>query len=214
MNIRSFIKYDNILYAMAIIAITYFVISTKNVADGLQNGKLLAYTATFFLYISLLTSALNAHFRSYPLRMWLIKSRKAHGIVALLFAETHGLIMIFKYLGGPQGLMESDSFYQTSVIVGVIASYILIALGATSFALAMRKLGIWWKRLHRLVYISGVLVIAHIVLIRVYYQKLSDPLSIVSLFMFALLLALEISRFAKYLSRRRALPPKQNVEKV
>lgn len=214
MNIRSFIKYENILYVVVVLAIAYIVSSAKTVPEALENGRLAGNAAVLFLYISLIASALNAHFRAYPLRMWLIRSRKAHGIVALLFAEAHGFLMVFRYLGGPQELMTSDYFYQISVLMGIIASYVLIALGATSYSLAMRKMGIWWKRLHRLVYLSGVLIIAHVVLVRVYYQKLSDPLSILSLVMFGLLLALEISRLAKYLARRRALPPKPNVEKV
>jgi len=40
---------------------------------------------------------------------------------------------------------------------------ILIVLGATSPRVMVRKLGKNWRRLHRLVYVAGVLAIIHLV---------------------------------------------------
>ena len=202
--VMRFTLYEKILYPITILAIGYFLWISSNVALGLQNGRLLAYASTAFLYLSLLASALNAHLKAYPLRMWLTRNRKSHGIAAFLFAEAHGFVMVFKYLGGPQELMKADAFYQISIFTGVIASYIFVALAATSSILAMRKLGVWWKILHRTVYVSAMLVMAHIVLIRIYYTKLFDGLSLISLALFMVLLVLELMRLWNHIQRTTA----------
>jgi sulfoxide reductase heme-binding subunit YedZ len=44
----------------------------------------------------------------------------------------------------------------------VPAFIILVALAATSFRWAMRRLGKNWKRLHRLIYLGALLVVLHL----------------------------------------------------
>ncbi len=45
--------------------------------------------------------------------------------------------------------------------LGVIGLAILTLMAATSTRWAMKCLGKWWKRLHRLVYIAGVIALMH-----------------------------------------------------
>jgi sulfoxide reductase heme-binding subunit YedZ len=46
--------------------------------------------------------------------------------------------------------------------VGLPAFIILVALAATSFRWAMKRLGRNWKRLHRLIYLGAILVVLHL----------------------------------------------------
>ena len=60
----------------------------------------------------------------------------------------------------------SDSFWwkvwgQPFTIVGLVTFVILTLLALTSHPPAMRLLGRHWKRLHRLVYLAGLLVVLH-----------------------------------------------------
>jgi len=48
------------------------------------------------------------------------------------------------------------------ITIGFAAYVILFTLGVTSPKFMVRKLGRYWKRLHRLVYVAGVLAIVHL----------------------------------------------------
>jgi len=52
-------------------------------------------------------------------------------------------------------------FYQQYVIVGFVAGLILLALAITSTRGWQRRLGKWWKRVQRFVYLAGVLAVLH-----------------------------------------------------
>lgn len=49
------------------------------------------------------------------------------------------------------------------ITLGFAAFLILLVLGITSPRSMVRRLGRQWRRLHRLVYVSGVLAVAHLV---------------------------------------------------
>jgi len=90
-----------------------------------------------------------------------IKVRRALGLYSFLYATTHFLILSgwdyqfnFKFL-------YADFRGKLYIWVGVAALLILLALAATSFRWTMKRLGKNWKRLHRLIYLAGVLVILH-----------------------------------------------------
>ena len=47
------------------------------------------------------------------------------------------------------------------IIIGLATGVILLALAITSFKTSMKRLGRNWKKLHRLVYLAGVLAVIH-----------------------------------------------------
>jgi sulfoxide reductase heme-binding subunit YedZ len=59
------------------------------------------------------------------------------------------------------GTVVSEIVLRFYLTVGFIALLGLAALGFTSTDSAMRRMGRWWKRLHRLVYPIGVLGLLH-----------------------------------------------------
>ena len=48
------------------------------------------------------------------------------------------------------------------ITVGFVAYMILLALGVTSPKAMVRRLGKNWKKLHRLVYVAGILAVVHL----------------------------------------------------
>jgi sulfoxide reductase heme-binding subunit YedZ len=90
-----------------------------------------------------------------------IKVRRPLGLYAFIYTAIHflifsGLDYAFNFI-----LLFADVRSKAYFWVGVAAGVILLALAATSYRWAMKRLGKNWKSLHRLVYAAGVLVILH-----------------------------------------------------
>ena len=127
---------------------------------GSYNFRLAGRFAIRFLTLSLAVSPLVYLFgwrRLVPLRKW-------SGLWAFAFAGLH-LSFFF-----------SDSVWQKVwgqpfAFIGLAALAILTAMALTSHRLAMRVLGRNWKRLHRLVYIAGILVVVHSIKGLLYWKE-------------------------------------------
>jgi methionine sulfoxide reductase heme-binding subunit len=89
-----------------------------------------------------------------------IKLRKPAGLWAFGFAVVHfGLNVI-----GLQENWVSAPIPDYIAALGVIGLGILTLMAATSTRWAMKRLGMWWKRLHRMVYATGLIVVGHALL--------------------------------------------------
>jgi sulfoxide reductase heme-binding subunit YedZ len=89
-----------------------------------------------------------------------IKLRKPAGLWAFGFATVHFLLNVI-------GLRENwlrAPIPDYIAALGVIGLSILTPMAATSTRWAMKRLGKWWKRLHRLVYAAGLIVLGHALL--------------------------------------------------
>lgn len=111
-----------------------------------------------FLLISLLMSPL------YTLTNWrfTLKLRKPTGLIAFFFVSLHVGMYIYNsgHWAGDIGWIER--FTQVNyILMGLVGFTILAAMAVTSFKPVMKIMGRWWKRLHRLVYGAGILVILH-----------------------------------------------------
>jgi sulfoxide reductase heme-binding subunit YedZ len=113
--------------------------------------------ALYFLTASLACTPLNTLFG------WrqVLKIRRALGLYAFLFAATHFSIFAGLDYGLDWSLLKEEFLFRRYIWVGLGAFTILIPLAFTSFRYWMKRLGKNWKRLHRLVYLAGILVIVH-----------------------------------------------------
>ena len=91
----------------------------------------------------------------------ILKLRRPLGLYALLYAGLHFSIFVGVDYAFDLGLIWADVHNKAFILVGLTAGILLLALGATSFPWAMRRLGKNWKRLHRLIYPAGLLVVLH-----------------------------------------------------
>ncbi|MGC1176473.1 MAG: ferric reductase-like transmembrane domain-containing protein [Candidatus Saccharimonadales bacterium] len=97
----------------------------------------------------------------------LFDARRLIGVGAAWFASLHvavAYVSLFK-LANPLHLPRS---YQQAFVVGALALIILLAMAVTSFDKALKTMGIWWFRLHRLVYVALLLILLHAFLIGVH----------------------------------------------
>ena len=90
-----------------------------------------------------------------------IRYRRTLGLYAFFYAALHFLIFV-----GLDYTFRWDLIWETFVekrfiVLGLIAGLILLALAVTSFDWWKKRLRKNWKRLHRLVYLAGGLVVIH-----------------------------------------------------
>lgn len=121
----------------------------------LRTGKF----TLIFLLLSLAVTPLNSLFG------WkqLIPLRRPLGLYAFMYVSIHLLTFVWLDYGLNWAFIVDGIVEQKYVLVGFTAYLMLIPLAATSTKWAMRKLGKNWKRLHKLVYLIGVLGIIHFV---------------------------------------------------
>jgi sulfoxide reductase heme-binding subunit YedZ len=101
-----------------------------------------------------------------PLKIWfgwnqLHPLRKLLGLYAFLYVGLHLLIFVWLDYGLDLELIYEAIFEKWYALVGFAAFLILLPLAITSTRWAMRQLGKNWTRLHRWVYLAGILAVLH-----------------------------------------------------
>jgi sulfoxide reductase heme-binding subunit YedZ len=113
--------------------------------------------ALSLLLVSLLVTPL------YTLTRWgpVVKMRRPLGLYAFLYAAIHVSIFVGIDYAFAWNFMLREIPEKRYILVGLSAFLILAALAFTSSQYWMKRLGKSWKRLHKLVYLAGPLVILH-----------------------------------------------------
>lgn len=109
-----------------------------------------------FLLIALAVTPLRAALN------WgkLLSLRRMLGLTALAYATAHFSLYIVDQKGDLL-VVASEIVHRFYLTIGFSVLLGLIALGVTSTDAAIRRMGRWWKRLHRLSYLLGVLALLH-----------------------------------------------------
>jgi sulfoxide reductase heme-binding subunit YedZ len=166
-----------IYIAIASVAITGLILWSVETAYGgtsLATIRMQEIFAWISLALLVVAISIGPIFKIFPRlagrRIW-FESRRMIGVSAAWFATLHvtiTYIVLFK-VANPFSL---SSYYRNSFAIGGIALLILLAMAFTSFNKAFQLMGIWWYRLHRLVYLSIVLILLHIFMIGVHSTHL------------------------------------------
>jgi methionine sulfoxide reductase heme-binding subunit len=90
-----------------------------------------------------------------------LRVRRALGMYAFLYVGLHFLIFAGLDYGFDPIQLRQAIFDQKYVLVGVAAGLLLVPLAVTSTRGWQRRLGVKWKRLHRLVYLAGIAAVLH-----------------------------------------------------
>jgi len=91
----------------------------------------------------------------------IITVRRTLGLFAFFYAAFHFAIFVGLDYGFEWSYVIPELFEKRYTIVGFLAGFILLLLAITSFRWWMKRLGKNWKKLHKLVYLAGILVIVH-----------------------------------------------------
>lgn len=128
---------------------------------------------------------------------WPLRLRRMLGLFAFFYACLHFTLYAAVDQGFDWSAITADIAKRPFITVGFLAFLILIPLAATSPMRVRRMLGpLRWQRLHRLVYLAGILASVHFIW-RV-KRDMSQPL------MYAAVLAVLL--FVRLSSRRTSAP--------
>lgn len=165
--------------------------------------QIYSFASIIFLYMALLASPLTKVFPNLSFKEPYLHARRAIGVLAFYYAFLHACISFFGQLGGFPGIKYYNDRYGLALILGMFALAILFVMAVTSLDWAVDKLGFKnWKLLHRLVYLAGLAILLHIVLIGPHYANL-NPVSILTWLAVAGLLLLEAVRFYRATKNQR-----------
>jgi methionine sulfoxide reductase heme-binding subunit len=123
---------------------------------------LLTQTGTFTI-IALLVALSVTPLRRLTGLAPLLRLRRMLGLLAFAYATTHFLIWLGVDLFFDWTLILEDLGTRPFVMAGFSAWVILLLLAATSTRAAMTLLKRNWTRLHRLVYVAGILGVVHVI---------------------------------------------------
>jgi len=156
-----FIAVRALMHALALLPLTrilYAVLTDMLSANPVQDVEQRLGRAA----IALLTAALAVD-PAVTLSGWrkLEKLARPLGLYAFGYAFLHFGVFIGLDFGFNGPLLWQELREKPFILIGLSALLILNALAITSFRWWQRKLGKNWKRLHRLVYLAGVLVVVH-----------------------------------------------------
>lgn len=170
--------------------------------------QLYGLTALTYLYCTLLASPLTKFFINLPGRGYYLHARRSLGQSVFYFAVLHSTITFWGQLGGFTGLGFLNGKYLFAISLSFTALLILAGMTATSFDYMVRALGHKnWKRLHRCVYLAGILIILHALLLGTHFSDFSRLIPQIFLVAMAGLLLLEAIRFDNYLQTKRSDQP-------
>jgi sulfoxide reductase heme-binding subunit YedZ len=119
-------------------------------------------TALILLILSLACTPIRTIF-GFKWVKHALRVRRALGLYAFMYAGLHFLTFVGLDYGFDFDLIAQDILDQRYVLVGLAAGLLLLPLAITSTKGWQRRLGKNWKRLHRLVYLAGILAIVHFV---------------------------------------------------
>jgi DMSO/TMAO reductase YedYZ heme-binding membrane subunit len=205
-NIRFYILAGSIILSLAI----YLWIMVTVSLGISQTAKLVedyGLISLIYLYLTLLAGPFCYTFSAFPYRGHYLKARRALGVGAFYFGLLHTAISLFGQLGGFSGLTFLDNKYLFAVVLGFIALFIFSLLTITSFDYAVEKLSFpKWKLLHRFVYLAGILILIHTVMLGTHFSILSNVIPQITFIALAFLFLLEAPRFDKYIDKIIQIP--------
>lgn len=136
----------------------------KALHDGLGANpiEVITHSTGDWTLILILTTLAITPLRRVTRQYWLIGVRRMIGLFAFFYATLHFLTYIWldKFFDWHE--MLKDVAKRPFITVGFSAFVLLIPLAVTSTAGWIRRLGgRTWQRLHRLIYLTGILGVIH-----------------------------------------------------
>ena len=162
------------------------------------------FISVLLLYVALLASPLTKVFPNFSFKEQYIHARRAIGVLSFYYAFLHTYITFYKQLNGFTGVQYYNPKYSLSILLGVIGLSVLLILAITSLDWAVDLFGFkYWKLLHRLVYIAGVAILLHVVIIGTHFLKLSF-LGVTTYIAIGFLVVLEVLRLYQATTKPKA----------
>jgi sulfoxide reductase heme-binding subunit YedZ len=129
---------------------------------------------------------------------WLTRFRRMLGLFAFFYGSLHLMTYVAFDRFFHLTTVPSDVVRRPFIAIGMTAFFLMVPLAITSTDKMVKRLGgKRWIRLHRVVYLSGVLGVLH------YYMLVKSDVRLPMTFAFLLAVLLGFRLFAKYYSPTR-----------
>lgn len=172
----------NLLSLLPAIITGFLLIQGSLSANPIQTVTVITgRTAIYLLIFSLFCTPLNNIFKMSVF----IRTRKIVGLYTFYYSLVH--FLIFSVIDYELNLswilpeLTQKPFLQ----IGLAALTLLLPLALSSLQTIKKLLGVWWKRIHNLVYLITALIIIHMILAS--KGDTLNPVILGGLFLFALL---------------------------
>jgi sulfoxide reductase heme-binding subunit YedZ len=123
----------------------------------LRTGKY----ALILLLLSISVTPVHVIFGYAPI----LKIRRTLGLYAFFYVALHFFIFTGLDYGFDLTLLKGAILEKNYVIVGLFSGILLLLLAITSFKYWKIRLGRNWKKLHKVIYLAGILAILHYILV-------------------------------------------------
>lgn len=191
------------LIVVAVVALTSGYTGPQDVLTLVGIGEVYGLIAAAFLYLTLLITPLTQSFPRIPGKETLFLARRGLGLSSLIFALPHAVVSFFGPLRGFDGIPFFDPYTAWALVFGLISLVILLVLGATASDGAVAAMGRnRWKALHRTVYLAGVLMFVHLVLVGPHYATTRSPWMFATLVLVGCLTYLQARRFDSWWAKK------------
>lgn len=177
--------------------------------QSIRIGQVFALTSVAYLYLALFISPFYYSFPNLKFKSQIIKARRGLGVSAFYFGLLHGSFEFFLQLGGFAGLGFLSNKFLLAISFSFTALVILAIMATTSFDFMIKKMGYaQWKMLHRFVYLAGILILIHALMLGTHFINLSEVIPTIFFVALALLLLLEAQRVDGYLNKKGFVLPR------
>jgi len=150
-----------ILHFLSLIPAAWLVFGLFTNRLGFNPVEELTHETGIWAFRFLLISLSITPLRALTKMVWLTQLRRMFGLYAFFYAFCHFLIYFLWDQSLDLSLVVEDVIERPYVTVGFAALCIFMPLALTSTARARRRMKRTWNKLHKLVYLSGVLVVLH-----------------------------------------------------
>ena len=161
MFLTKFTKFQLIVHVGALFPLIWLIWDFLN--DNLTANPIQAVTlrtGKTALVLLVLTLAVTPLITLFGLKS-IIKVRRALGLYTFMYVGLHFAIFVGLDYGFDLGLLYEATFEKRFALVGFAAGLIFLILALTSTRGWMKRLGKNWKRIHRFIYLAGILAVLH-----------------------------------------------------
>lgn len=92
---------------------------------------------------------------------WIIRLRRMFGLMCFWYASLHVAVYLHFDVDWNWQWVQQDLSEKDYILLGLAAFALLIPLAATTTKGMMRRLGKYWRKLHRLIYLIAILSVLH-----------------------------------------------------
>jgi methionine sulfoxide reductase heme-binding subunit len=150
------------LFLAALIPLERLLWKALHDALGANPIEVITHSTGDWTLIFVLTTLAITPLRRITRQYWLIGFRRMLGLFAFFYGTLHFLTYIWLDRFFDLHEMLKDIEKRRFITVGFSAFVLMIPLALTSTAWSIRRLGGKnWQRLHRLIYLTGILAVVH-----------------------------------------------------